>query len=119
MGLDMSHDAWRSSYGGFMEFRRLIAKLAGISLDEMAGFTDGEGKSWDAFAHDPIVHLLNHSDCDGELAVEVLTPLADRLEELASQLPKITAGYDWVPHAERLIAGLRRAAELGEPVEFR
>lgn len=77
---------------------------------------------WSALRPDPIHTLLNHSDYEGEIAVEDLIPLADRLEELAPDLPdepKWHRGESARAKAIQFAAGLREAARLGEPVEFR
>lgn len=44
MGLDISHDAWRGSYGSFMRWRTEIARVAGLPpLDLMDGFYGSMG----------------------------------------------------------------------------
>ena len=83
---EMTHVAhW--SYGGFHHFRQLLAASIGISLDRMVGFNrdaamevedlPDEGPDAVSMVPDPIlwetvdspiVPLLNHSDCDGELS---------------------------------------------------
>jgi hypothetical protein len=91
----------------------------------MAGFReDGGGIDWALLKPDPLHGLLHHSDCGGELPIGTLLPLADRLEELLPKMPREASwghiardgGYRGV--TERFIAGLRRAAEADEPVEF-
>lgn len=79
--------------------------------------------SWKRYESDPICYLLNHSDCDGEIAPEHCGPLADRLEELE---PRILASIPPEDHRAghmaksigNWIRGLRKAAAAGEPVEF-
>lgn len=151
MGLGVSHDCFRGAYSAFMRLRQAIAAAAGLPpLQLMDGyyeegaivprflFSDEEkagdfskhptlGKlpiKWDYFETDPLVTLLTHSDCEGEIAAADCEPLAARLEEL---LPKL--GSDGGGHLEAVggvrgatelfIAGLRRAAAAGEDVEFR
>lgn len=81
---------------------------------------------WAYFEKDPLTVLLNHSDCSGELAAEVCTLLANRLEELLPALDEMDAKHP-DPHVARLslggqtrqfIDGLRLAASLGEAVRF-
>lgn len=79
-----------------------------------------EPLSWEGVI-DPLRHLLSHSDCDGELAVEHLLPIAERLEQLMPLLPDGSAsGHigNWRDKTQTFIDGLRRAAAAGEPVEF-
>ena len=118
MGLDTTHNCWHGSYSAFHDFRDAIARVVtGIPIDKMKGFGGMPGvalgaESWDAWADDPIVKLLRHSDSDGEIAVEDCLPIALRLEALA---PKLGV---WTRHAVRFACGLREAALLGEVVEF-
>ena len=72
-----------------------------------------ERVSWEKYKSDPICILLDHSDCDGEIANEHCLALAARLEEIA---PKLIQGGLM---ALRFAKGLRDAAEAGEDVEFR
>ena len=78
---------------------------------------------WSILSDDPIVHLLNHSDCGGEIAVEHLLPLANRLEQLLPGLAKLPDDggriRNYVEKTQAFIDGLRCAAEANEPVEFR
>lgn len=73
--------------------------------------------SWEIIKPDPLVVLLDHSDCEGDIPAEYCAPLADRLEEL---LPNIPDGgvWNWPGLTRRFIDGLRRAAVAGEAVEF-
>ena len=79
--------------------------------------------SWDPWDDDPLVVLLDHSDCDGEIAPEDCNLLADRLEQLLPQLAELEddQGHigDWREKTQRFITGLRAAAVAGEAVEFR
>ena len=77
--------------------------------------------SWDALRPDPIHVLLDHSDCEGEIAVADCLPLAARLEEIAPLLPDEPnwhRGQSARAKALQFAAGLRVAAAAGEPVEF-
>lgn len=146
MGLDTSHDCFHGAYSSFHRWRMAICLAAGWGDLEDApgyrgrgrepagpGFTPPadkmtEGLDW---PNDVLTLLLNHSDCDGEIEAEACLPLAERLEGLLPALEeadRATCESDWVrmgwPGGERkgrtvqFIAGLRRAAEAGEPVEF-
>ena len=80
MGLGFSHSDAHWSYSGFNRFRSRLATEIGINLSKMRGFGDGY-KSWDNIK-DPIVPLLNHSDCDGKLGLREMKKIAPRLREL-------------------------------------
>lgn len=71
---------------------------------------------------DPLIILLAHSDCEGELQMEFLPALADRLEELLPALEgeEESSGHigSYVDKTQAFIDGLRRAAALGENVGF-
>jgi hypothetical protein len=123
MGLDTTHDCWHGSYSSFGEFRRELARVGlGIKLNEMQGFagevtSDGrsmteKGKPWYPHSEDPLVILLNHSDCDGEIKWEYCRMLAHRLLELA---PKMG---DWRSATVQFANGLLEAFDLEEDVEF-
>lgn len=132
MGLRVSHDCWRASYSSFMQWRCVLAKAIGIALPVMEGFVDPTDHTvplrirdylpmrWDALKPDPLHVLLNHSDCDGELAVADLLPIAERLEQVGPNLPDDTGAFpDWNRKAAaRFAKGLRAAAAAGEPVVF-
>lgn len=111
MGLDTSHDCWHGPYSAFMRWRTAVAKAVGIELMAMEGYAPNNGKSWDKA--DPITTLLNHSDCDGEIAARDCLPLAERLEGI---LPLLD-GYNRET-AQRFIDGLRAAATANEDVVF-
>lgn len=76
------------SYSGFNIFRLELAKLIGMNLMEMKGFSrNSESTQWDAVPYDPIFPLLNHSDCDGELTPEECSEVYPRLRELLATYP--------------------------------
>ena len=113
MGLDTTHDCWHGSYSSFGKFREAVARRCGIDLDRMEGFCD-DGTPWNSLPPDPILALLNHSDCDGEIAIQDLIPLADRLDAIAQGLS------GWLTDAAiKFAAGCRAAASANEPVDFR
>jgi hypothetical protein len=71
---------------------------------------------------DPLLVLLAHSDCEGEIQAEFCGPLADRLEELLPLLGDEDGGGhvgSYRGATEQFIAGLRSAVEQGESVDFR
>ena len=111
MGVSFSHGNARWSYFGFHEFRSKLAEEIGISLKEMEGF--GGDKPWDGI-NDPIVPLLNHSDCDGILTPEECGSVYPRLIELVS---------DWDDDFHKQMAlelarGMKICYQSGENLEF-
>lgn len=111
MGLDTTHDCWHGPYSSFGEWRKAICEAAGLGdLNDFCGF----GGDLPFPEGDPIVHLLDHSDCDGEILHDHCAPLADALEKL---LPNLDGDYNQ-RKARLFIAGLRTAHEAGENVEF-
>lgn len=119
MGLDVSHDCWSGSYTSFGRFREALTEVAGLgSLNSFHGF----GGKKEFPQGDALVTLLDHSDCDGEIASADCAPLADRLEQLIPALEArerdSTSPYSHAERARRFIAGLRVAAAAGENVEF-
>lgn len=120
MGLDTTHECWSGSYGAFGRWRHKLAEVAGYGdLSEYIGF--GGDKSWPENG-DALIVLLNHSDCEGEIAAADCAPLADRLEGLLDSLDIAGAGGGHIGNygdkTRAFIAGLRDAAALNEPVEF-
>ena len=129
MGLDTSHDCWHGSYGVFHRWRLKVAEIAGYgSLDNWAGF--GGQWLWPGADEDPLVLLLHHSDCDGEIRWQDAAPIANRLVELLPALRRadwvagVAAGSDervaefYHERTEHFIAGLRLASRRREDVEF-
>jgi hypothetical protein len=144
MGLDTSHDCWHGAYSAFNRWRDQLAEAAGYTGHKSAsgtGYTpdidwgdiestighDLNGK-WPAIPvrpsgkPDPLIILLAHSDCGGELHWEFCGALADRLEELLPELDKLEDdnGHigNWREKTEQFIAGLREAHKAKENVEF-
>ena len=78
--------------------------------------------NWRVGFSDPLIVLLNHSDCDGKIDSEDCAHLAERLEGLLPQLRELSddPGHigSWVEKTQRFIDGLRLAAAAGEAVEF-
>lgn len=143
MGLDTSHDCWHGAYSAFGRWRLAVARAAGykvapVTWPDIGYPTDTvmlewhryEQKNyhgqWDEVPADPLILLIVHSDCDGEILPEHAGLLADRLTELLPALAKagdeahghIAARGGFVGATEKFITGLRAAAEAGEPVDF-
>jgi len=141
MGLDVSHGAWRGAYSAFMGWREKIAELAGFPpLMLMEGFYDnnrflfsendfGIAKqvkeylpiSWGCLKTDPLIELLHHSDCDGEIEWYKCGVIADRLEEILELMPdEDTGGHigNWKDKTQTFIDGLIKAYVSKEDLHF-
>lgn len=128
MGLDTSHGCWNGAYSAFHRWRTRIAEVSGYGSQWLETFTipDGEDElaicdgRWKKAPDDPILILLLHSDCEGQIPAEYTAALADRLEGLLPNLRGDEGGHigDIRKTTERFIAGLREAAKENEPVEF-
>lgn len=113
MGLDTTHDAWHGPYSSFNEWRRQIAKAAGMPpLNDMEGF--GGDIPWDEYLNHPLYELLNHSDCDGDIAWDKCKVIADGLIEI---LPKLEQSY-MIDKTTKFIKGLMLAYNQQEKLEF-
>lgn len=135
MGLDTSHDCWHGAYSAFNRWRNKLAEVAGyhffkagdpplyeqplidwghVTQDQLYG-------KWDETPKDPLLVLIAHSDCEGEIYPQQAGPLADRLEELLPLLPDGEGGghiVSWKAKTQQFIDGLRAAFKANEPVEF-
>jgi hypothetical protein len=134
MGLDTSHNAWHGAYSAFGRWRDKLAEVAGYrfyrdprdgreypSLNWDAITEDNLYGQWEAIPEDPLILLIAHSDCDGEIQPEHCGPLADRLEQLLPRLSGEGGGHIglYQEKTRQFVDGLRLAAGLGEPLEFR
>lgn len=113
MGLDFEGSKAHWSYGNFKRFRCRLALEIGIDLDQMAGFAEKDGISWKDFT-DPIIPLLNHSDCDGQLSPIECARIAPRLRQLIARWDD---GYD-KRQAILLAEGMESCTEAGKPLFF-
>ncbi len=119
MGLDTSHNCWHGSYGAFNRWRTKICEVAGYGkLDSREGF--GGTVPWPD--NDPLVKLLHHSDCEGEILSADCLPIAERLQSL---IPALTIAGEGGGHVgnyaettQQFIDGLKRASAANENVDF-
>jgi hypothetical protein len=103
-----------TSYGGFMRFRERLCESAGWGdIHEYTGFVTN-GKAWPT--DEPLVALLNHSDCDGELWGWDCEGLANAIRAIVRLWPK--HDYDR-EYGERLASMVERAEKSGGMVAFR
>lgn len=131
MGVRFTHTDAHWSYTGFARFRSALAAFEGIDLDRMEGFkpygaSDGwTGRPWSA-VDAALKPLLDHSDCDGELAPDECRQIATRLRAVIDELwPADTATFAIDPEAHfnrsnglLLADGMEAAAAADEPLEF-
>jgi len=117
MGLNCTHGCWDGPYSSFNRFREWVAKQIGIDLDQMLGFKkDGGGIPWDNFDH-PIIPLLNHSDCGGELTVEECDSISKGAIMILNDIP-LDNKIEFATALIRFAKGCIDAANKNEPVEF-
>jgi hypothetical protein len=114
MGLDVSHNCWCGSYTAFNNFRREIAHLAGLDLNSYYGL--GGTKLWVSAEEEPLVTLLSHSDCEGEIAWEDLSTLIQRLREI--EILARACKSTWIEEISQFAEGLETAYEWKQSVEF-
>lgn len=142
MGLDTTHDCWHGAYSAFSRWRDQLAEVAGYTFHEFEGGRKLVDLDWGGIEsvigrdllgkwpsmpvrHDgtpePLILLLAHSDCEGELQAEYLDALADRLTKLLPALEGVEGGGhigSYVEKTQTFIDGLRRASAAGEDVGF-
>ncbi len=120
MGLDTSHDCWSGGYVSFNTWRTEVARAAGFpDLNDMEGY--GGETEWLHYRNDALVHLLHHSDCDGEIAWQNCEAIADRLEEILPSMQGFPGSFAldlYRTWTKRFVAGLRVAAAAQENIEF-
>ena len=114
MGIDFSHCDAYWAYSGFHRFRVRLAKEVGIDLNEMRGFGGAQLK-WANPKDDPIIHLLDHSDCDGHLSPGRCKKIAPRLRELVAKWDD--EDYDKI-QALKLATGMEEAAKGRRNLRF-
>ena len=146
MGLWVSHDCWTGSYRKFAEFRRWVARCAGLPPLEMMeghyrGIVGSQAEisppiskwsimraleslpiSWSVLRPDPLNKWLMHSDCDGDISWAECGSLAERMQELLDMpnLPETGVRTDWdfKDCLAKWINGLRVAHDAQEGVLF-
>lgn len=115
MGLLVTHGCWEGAYSSFHHFRAALVEAAGGSVcpSRIGGYVL-DGISQD----DPLMVLVTHSDCDGEISVEQGARLAPRLRELADLIPEGPEQDRWMEEARQFARGLEVAGRAGEAVRF-
>jgi hypothetical protein len=117
MDLDTTHNAFHGSYERFNMFRQAVYSAAGGSYPphqdkslspDLWYIENGE------LDRPGLWYFLNHSVCDGEISPEMCVQVADDLEELTYKIRELFEIDLW-----QFIAGCRKAALLGQPLELR
>jgi len=146
MGLDTTHDCWHGAYSLFHQWRQELARLAGYPpLILMEGFyhprrpeccnvasvcagKDRENGDfldwtsqlpikWDILKPSPLIELLSHSDCEGDIKWEKCAGIANDLAMILAMMDA-DGGNNWREETQKFITGLRRAYNAAENVEF-
>lgn len=127
MGLWVSHGCWHGAYSAFHRLRVVLGKAAGAVplASDVCGNVELHIESMSPV----LLRFMEHSDCDGSIAIADLIPLAEDLEVLADKIeemaidPKTSGGHieragGYAEAARTFASGLRRAAEANEEVVF-
>jgi hypothetical protein len=121
VSIAFTHCTAQWSYSGFNAARTRLAAQIGIVLDDMVGFGSFSSRStrgqtpWPHPSTNPLIYLLNHSDCDGNLSPAECRLVTPALRAAVKYWPD--ADYDKRCFLE-LALGMERAAALNEPLEF-
>lgn len=126
MGIDFSHCDASWSYNGFSSMRTALAKHVGITLENMKGFSESAivgrglpGEDWPEVEDEPLVLLLNHSDCDGELTPEELRILLPRLKVVVKEMMYENELFEYdSDQLLELMDGMELAISHDEPLQF-
>ncbi len=113
MGLDTTHGAWSGAYSSFNRFREELAKAIGFNLKEFEGF--GGSRSFDEIDNG-IRWLLDHSDCDGDIAPDKCKLIADAIWDILPDLDD-TGPFSVRESAERFMRGCIKAYRNDENLE--
>lgn len=118
MGLDISPGNFHMAYGSFNQFRRLLARTVDMELNAMEGF--GGMTSWPESEVEPLVHFLNHSDCDGEISWQFCADIANRLKVLKPAFDEVASGFNgyFATRYEALVEAFEIASEEHTDMEF-
>ncbi len=87
MGLYISEGCWNDSWSSFAKWRKAIAKIINIDLEQMEGFGADPGIPWSSLPPDPLHVLLNHPDYEGEIGVDDCRLILQRLKDIYPLLP--------------------------------
>lgn len=116
MGVDfygeIGHAGW--SWGGFFEFRTALAVHEGFDREAWRAIEQTTDPIFDTVTT-PLMPLLRHSDCDGEISAEDCAQVADRLYEILHDV--FPPGYDRI-QGLRLTAIMYEKAKAGTPLRF-
>jgi hypothetical protein len=101
------------SYGGFMHFRERLCEGAGWGdIHQYVGF--GGEKQWPT--DEPLVALLHHSDCEGQIWGWQAEGLANAVRAIVRLWPADDFDREY---GEHIAAMFERAEKTGGVVDFR
>ena len=113
MTIGFSHCQGYFTNNGFHEARMLLAASIGLELNSMQGF--GGTVSWPSAKTQPLVHLLNHADCEGSLSPAQCTAVAQALRAAVEPWPQ-EQSYRGL--FLEMACGMERCAKNNEPFLF-
>ncbi len=122
MGLDTTHNAWHGAYSAYYRWRiNLLEQTGKFDLSDRGRFWYiGTDEEWPEYR--PLAYLIEHSDCDGTIPLEMQIPLAECLERQIAVYPDADwfghIGGSWHAKTQQFVDGLRLAHSLGEEVEY-
>jgi hypothetical protein len=146
MGLDTTHDAFHGAYSAFNSLRQEVCHAIGgsypphflrnydgdlakdangsviydRSLDEQRFYLPDDFTEED---NPGVWEFLKHSDCDGDIAPELCSVMADELDKIVPKMREDGVGHIAARGGFRavlvkFVAGLRAAAAEGVPLGF-
>jgi hypothetical protein len=118
MGLDTSYDCFTGAYSSFNRFRARICETAGLgNIYDYLGY--GGNKPYPVNQEEPLMILIDHSDCDGEISAEDCKPLQNALIELRKKTdPDNPDDEEFRHRLTQFIDGLEDAIKHKDSVEF-
>lgn len=130
MGLAIGKARW--AYGGFMQFRRALARAEGFDLSQMIGFRNDFEPRQEPGLRDwrsvdtNLRPLLYHSDCDGEMTWVECARVEPRLSEIldnwsSGHIPSGLDGYHefYLEEGRLLAEAMRECVATRTELRFR
>jgi hypothetical protein len=112
IGVEFENSAhW--SYSGFMDFRKRLART--INIPDLEKWWAEGSPRVHSTCHNPLLGLLNHSDCNGEIPADRCEAMGLVLLDTISDWPGIL--YD-TKMAKRLAHHLIKCGKAGVPLRF-